>query len=256
MVSLRGSDLKLLGLRGRFAVDGKPLSEVRLVEGLEIQLAKGLPLICEEVELPDRVLGLEADGLPRQVLAGTSSITVDPRPRLIARYQGDAAAWLWTDAEGWQLEIRGEPARALEPGDTFVIGGVSFRAVGIDLDRASYSVTRFHDAIHRPMRIEARFETVHLHREGADVIVLTGIGARIVSELATFGCPVEWEMVAGPIWPGIGERELLRRRWDVALARLRRKLRESRVRTDLVHADRGGNVELLLREGDQVVDRT
>ena len=256
MVSLRGSDLKLLGLRGRFAVDGKPVSEVRLVEGLEIQLARGLPIVCEEVELPDQVLAIEAEDVPRQVLSGTSSIVLKPRPRLIPRYQGDASAWLWTEEDGWRLALRDQDARPLEPGDSFEVGGVDFRAVGVALDHASHSVTRFRDAIHRPLRIEARFETVHLHREETDLVVLTGLAAKIVSELASFGCPVQWEMVAQPLWPDLSERELLRRRWDVALARLRRKLREGRVRTDLVHADRGGNVELLLREGDQVLDRT
>ena len=44
MVSLRGRELKLLGLRGVFAVDGKPTDEVVLAEELAIELAPGVDL--------------------------------------------------------------------------------------------------------------------------------------------------------------------------------------------------------------------
>lgn len=44
MVSLRGRDVRLLALRGRFQVDGRWLSDVVLAPGMVIGLAKGLEL--------------------------------------------------------------------------------------------------------------------------------------------------------------------------------------------------------------------
>ena len=42
MISLRGEELKLLALRGRFAVGNKPLSGLTLAEGQRISFARGL----------------------------------------------------------------------------------------------------------------------------------------------------------------------------------------------------------------------
>ena len=95
--------------------------------------------------------------------------------------------------------------------------------------------------------------------------VLDGIAARIISELVALGGPAPWELVAAQIWPAGSEpesaeqpdlldRTQLRRRWDISLARLRRKLRDARVRPDLVRACGTGQVELLLCSGDTVED--
>ena len=74
MVSLRGRELKLLALRGLFAVAGKPIDEIVLREGLAVELARGLEIYVEDVVLPTALLAIEGEGLPRQVLAGTSSL--------------------------------------------------------------------------------------------------------------------------------------------------------------------------------------
>ena len=92
MVSLRGRELKLLGLRGVFAVDGKPTDEVVLAEELAIELAPGLSLHVEEIVLPDTLLAVEGDGLPRQVLTGSMSLMLAPEPALVPRARFDAAA--------------------------------------------------------------------------------------------------------------------------------------------------------------------
>jgi hypothetical protein len=47
----------------------------------------------------------------------------------------------------------------------------------------------------------------------------------------------------------------LRRRWDVHLGRLRAKLREARIREDLVRPDGRGNLELVLAPRDVVEDQ-
>jgi hypothetical protein len=80
--------------------------------------------------------------------------------------------------------------------------------------------------------------------------------ARIVSELVALGGPAHWTVLAGLLWPRDPEPETTRSRFDVAISRLRRKLRDARVRTDLVHTDGAGQVELLLYPHDVVQDRT
>lgn len=86
----------------------------------------------------------------------------------------------------------------------------------------------------------ARYDTVHIHVEGRPAVSLDGIAARIVSELAELGGPVSWDVLAGEVWRGDDDRLSLRSRWDVALARLRRKLRDNRIRPDLIRASGTG----------------
>ena len=68
MVSLRGQELKLLALRGRFAVQGQGLSSLVLAPGQVISMAEGLDLRVAEVFLPSKVLAIEGEGLPRMVV--------------------------------------------------------------------------------------------------------------------------------------------------------------------------------------------
>ncbi len=101
----------------------------------------------------------------------------------------------------------------------------------------------------------ASYDTVQIHRPKAEVFVLVGQLARVVSELATVQQPLAWEELARPHWPHLDDRDALRRRWDGLLGRLRDRLREGGLRPDLVTSTRIGLVELLLREGDVVEDR-
>ena len=84
MISLRGGELRLLGLRGLFVVDGPPVQEVTLREGLEVQLAPGVSLEVLEIELPDAVLALQSDELPRQVPPSRRPACAPPRGRVAA----------------------------------------------------------------------------------------------------------------------------------------------------------------------------
>ncbi len=262
MISLRGGELRLLGLRGLFVVDGPPVQEVTLREGLEVQLAPGVTLEVLEIELPDAVLALQGPDLPRQVLTGASSLLVQPRLALVGRYRDDAAAHLWNSGEGWRLRVRGEPARDLDPGDRFEVAGHEVEAVAVALERAGPQRTRVDGALSPPLHIVASYDTVHIHREsgsGRDSeapLALDGISARVVSELVALGGPAAWEVLAGEIWKDEDDRVQLRRKWDVSLARLRRKLRQAGFRPDLVRAGGTGQVELLLYPGDVVDDRT
>ncbi len=252
MVSLRGRELKLLALRGHFAIDGQPRDEVVLREGLVIEPAQGLRLVVEEVCLPAHVLALEGDGLPRQVLTGTVSITTRPELRLWPRYRDDAEAHVWDTGEQWRVRVGDEPAHELAPGQAIVVGGRTLRAVAVELAQAGGSPTRLDGTMRPPLHVIARFDTVHIHAQGRLAVSLDGISARIVSELAALAGPVSWDVLAGEIWRGDGDRGALRGRWDVALTRLRRKLREARVRPDLVRTGGTGQVELLLYPEDRL----
>ncbi len=255
LVSLRGQELKLLALRGRFAVDGKVADEVVLKPGLAVEFAPGLVVDVVEVVVPAEVLALRGDGLPRQLLAGVCSLYVESEPRLLPRYAGDAAAWIWSIGGSWAVKVGDGPTRPFAAGDVIEVAGRRFEAVSVALSEAGRDATRA-GGLRPPLRIEARFDSVQILRDGLPTFAVGGIGARIVSELVAFDGPVHWQVVAAEIWTDEADAMQLRRRWDVALSRLRGKLRHARLPVDLVRADHNGYVELLREAGDVVVDRT
>lgn len=256
MVSLRERELRLIALRGGLALDGRPVNEVALRAGVEIMLARGLAITVQSVHLPGVVLGLEGPRLLRQALPPVASLVAEGGLRLVAGYVEHARAWIWCTGASWRVRAGDEPARTLEPGEALSLDGELVRAVAIPLDAAGQAATNAGGGVEAPLRIMANFDTVHVHREGAAVLVLGGMQARIVSELVVLGGPAHWTVLAGLLWPRDPEPETVRSRFDVALSRLRRKLRDARVRTDLVHTDGAGQVELLLYPYDVVQDRT
>lgn len=258
MVSLRGTGMKLLALRGRFAVDDRPLTELELVPGQRIELARGLALEVVAVTLPGEVLALEGDGLPRQILSGTSSLraTEGRRPELAPGFQPDADALLFNDGLAWTLRLANAEDRLLVAGDRFAIGERTFRAVAVRLESAGHAATMISGAMHPPLHMVVRYDTVHIHRATEPAVAVDGILARILSELATIGLPVSWEAIAREVWPEDDDLVALRRKWDTSVARLRKKLRDARIRADLIRADGTGNFELFLQRDDKVEDQT
>lgn len=255
MVSLRGSVLRLLGLRGRFAVDGAPVADAALAVGQLITLADGIALSVEDVVLPDEVMALEGDGLPRQALPNVASLRIGARVELAPGHVPDAAATIWSDGLEWRVRTaHGE--HALSFGDGFAVEGRRFTAVALSLHASGADTTVPDGAVLVPLHLTVCYDTVHLHRGDDPPIALDGISARIVSELAVIKQPIAWEALAREIWRSDDAPPQLRRRWDVALARLRRRLRDARIRPDLVRADGSGNVELFLARGDTLDDRT
>ena len=84
MVSLRGSAFRLLGLRGRMLVAGAAQSDIELAVGLRVAFADGLELEVVDIVLPDSVLAIEGDGLPRQTLSTAASLMVGAHVELVA----------------------------------------------------------------------------------------------------------------------------------------------------------------------------
>lgn len=257
MVSLRGRELKLLALRGRFAVDGKTLNEITLIEGQQIEIASGVSIVVAEVNLPTEVLAIEGDEIPQQVIGGVCSLMVGgPRARLLSRYDPLAAAHIWSIGTGWRIQVGDAGVQALLPGDSWIAAGMAFRAVAIPLEHASQQETRLRGSIGAPIRLIANYDSVHIHRDNQVVIVLGGISARILSELVAIAGPADWDVIAGEVWRDTTNRSTLRKKWDVNLSRLRSKLRAARIRADLIRADGSGKLELVLNEDDTVEDRT
>lgn len=256
MVSLRGQSLKLLALRGRLALAHEPVSEVELEPAMRVWLSKEHELVVEAVELPAEVLAIEGEGLPRQVLTGVCSLMTQPRPALVPRAKGEASAYIWSLGAEWRIRIGDAPPKALQAGDEWQVEGRSFKAVAVAIDKAGQGVTQVKGAVTTPLRVVARFDTVHIHPRGEPVLVISGLGARMISELAACGVPVSWDVLAAEVWPDEDDRRQLRRKFDVSLARLRAKLREARIRPDLIRADGTGNLELVLYSQDEVLDET
>ncbi len=253
MVSLRGGALHLLTLRGRFAVDGRTPSSVELVVGQRIELARDLAVKVVGIHLPEEVLALQlGDEVPMPLAGVTSVVRVGPRTMLVQRYEADALAVIWSqDGRWWWRASGGEPALLDDAG--FEAHGVEVRCTQVRVGKLDNRATRQLGGVAAPLRICCHFDTVQLHREGQPPVSVSGIGARIISELVSYGTPVEWHTLATVIW---GERapHRLRRNLDQALLRLRKKLEAARIRPDLVRTDGGGKLELQLRDGDEVED--
>ena len=253
MVSLRGSAFRLLGLRGRLAVGATQQTDIALAVGQHIAFADGLALEVEDIVLPDSVLALEGDGLPRQALANTMSLVIAGHVELVAGFHPRAAAVIWSDGDRWTLNIANE-RRELAIGDAFRVGAREFRAVPLELS-ASGTTATLASGVATPLHIVCHYDTVHIHRDGARPLALDGVSARIVSELVAVGQPIGWEALAREVWDD-GTTAMLRKRWDVTLVRLRKKLRDVGIRGDLLRHDGNGNVELFLERSDTIDDQT
>jgi hypothetical protein len=143
----------------------------------------------------------------------------------------------------------------LVAGDRWTIDGVAFAAVIMAANGAGLSPTRVTGGIDPPLRIITAWETAQVQAGDAPPVMFGGVHARILSELAALGGPAGWEVVAREVWPEEEDTWALRKRWDVNLGRIRGRLRDGGVRTDLVRAVGTGQVELVLRHHDVVEDR-
>lgn len=254
MVSLRGGELHLLALRRRFFVNNELCSEVPLTPKLRVELAQGLGFVVEELALAPTVLGLRVVGRGARPLLGVCSIVAEGDEGILSGYRADALAYLWNRDEDWRLQMAGEEARPLEAGDRFVVGERTYEIIDLPLARAGADKTLPGES-QGTLSIVTRFDTVHIHRKGrGHELSLSGISARILSELGAVGVPLSWQAIAKELWSGPLDDTALRRRWDVSLSRLRRKLRGAGIRANLVRTDGMGNAELFLLPGDELLD--
>jgi len=256
LISLRQRTLRLLSLRGRFAIDGIATSEVALEVGRVIQLAPGLALTVVAVALPNAVLGIEGPGLATQVLSPVTSLRLTAMgPDLLPSLHPDADALIWSGGDGFLLRVGVSPARPIDVGHRFEVGGLTFCFVAIPLNVAEVDSTQRDNELDAPITLVLRYDTVHVLR-GQTCAAIDGMPARLLTELAQIQVPVEWRTLARLVWPGEDEDTSVRARFDRAITRLRKRLVELGLRKDLVRADGSGRFELLLGPRDRIKDET
>jgi hypothetical protein len=253
MISLRGGELWILALRRRIAIDGKSVSEARLRASQVIELADKLALTVESVELPESVFAVEADGLPAVAIPAVASIKGRPRPVILPQHDPAAPCLLWTTGEGWKRSLEGIVSM-VEPGDSWRVEGIEFRALLLNFSGST--PTRLTGGVDPPLKLMVDFDSAQLQRGTDPPVLLAGISARILSELVALGGAASWDIVAKEIWPDENDEPTLRRRWDVAMIRLRNRLKEAKIRPTLIRAAGTGLVELVLHLGDTVEDRS
>lgn len=256
LFSLRGDLLVLLALRGRLRTAAGELSRIELRPELKIELAPELFLEILEVMLPETVLALRVNGGPTQLLTGVSSIIIDDAPRLLAGYHPGAAAVVWGDGIDWKLQRAGQPLEALCHGDEFMLGTCRVEAVATPLRAAALADTHPRKEGAGPLQILSRYDSVQIWRaDAAQPLLLRGQQARLVGELISVAGPLRWELVAGALWRGESDRNVLRHRLDVMLGKVRRQLEAHGIRRDLLSSHRDGHLELLLYPGDKAEER-
>lgn len=257
MISLRGGELVLFALRGRVRVDGRDVTRVTLTAGLHVELAPTVMLAVDHVELPDAVLALEGDGVPRQTLVGTTSVLLAPSLHLVTGVHEKAAAVVWSDGLRWRVRIGEGPVRTLKVGDVVTVAGKALRAVEEPVAKVGVPDTAPRSTLGGRLRIVSLFDSVQLWREGEPApCLLKGQQARLFAELLSVGGPLRWELLARQLWPSDTDVEPLRHRLDVTLAKLRQRLVAAGIRRDLVTSHRNGQLEVLLYPGDQADDRS
>lgn len=255
MVSLRDGQLHLISLRGALSVDDQVKAQVALVAGGRVTLARGVWVDVVSVHLPTEVLGVEGEGVPRQILPGVGTFLTHPSLRLVKGWREEGRLHVWSTSDRWMCR-EGDTSRPLAAGDTARIDGRWLRFLAIPVTEASAPETERRDKPDEPIRLVANYDTVHLHRDVGPPVVLAGLQARLVSELVACNGPLSWEGLTLALWPHEEDPFLRRGRLDTLLSRIRRRLRAAGIRTDLVRADRAGQLELLLYGHDRVEDRT
>ncbi len=253
MVSLRGGELYLLPLRGSLSTGGQTTPQVRLKQGLTVELVTGIALQVVGLSLPAALIvvqGVDGDTVP--LLHSVYSLRAGAPPRLVPRFEADAAGWIWATGARYRYRLADGEAALVEPGVAITCGAAKILPCLSPLGAVGCPPTVRPPA--RAVTLRARYETVHLHAEDDASLVVSGIAARMICELAQFGVPVPWHLVATAIWPETEDLHALRRSWDRSMARLRAKLVAAGLREDLVRPDGCGNVELYLLPGDRVLD--
>jgi hypothetical protein len=252
LVSLRGSSLRLLALRGRFAVRGQVVTEAELQPGLSVEFASGLALEVTALSLPGEVLALELPNGERLVPPKVASLTLEAHGlTLTSGADPSALATVWSDEDALWVRRPGVPDEPLAPGDQFEIAGLCVSVRSVALTRSAVDATNAAGPLERPLHLTLGPESVAV-RAGTETtpVTIDGVPARIVHALAASQGASEWRTLAQAIWPVESDPRGLRQKWDAGLARLRKRLVELHIRRDLVRTDGTGRFELLLGPRD------
>ena len=245
-VTFRNGALALLPLRGTLRLFDTVVRDLVLEVGQRIELRPGLDLVVEEISLPQEVVEVRA-GTGWVPLTSTSvGMTMDGR--LVQPTDADACVRLWTNGDGWFGSAEDETVVRLDHG-TATVGGIVIELRHTNLRAASTAATVGAGTL--PLTIQARFDSVLIHRIGLPIARLSGVPARILTTLAELAGPTHWSVAAAEVWPSIKRPEALRRRWDRGLHSLRSKLGDLGIRQDLFRTQ-GGLAEVCLTPDDSM----
>lgn len=255
LLSLRGSALMLLALRGRFRFRGEIVSEIELRQGMDIELYKGCWLHCEEVVMPDSLLCLNVPGLARTMLTHTSSLFLNLETgahSIQPGYASRADVAFWSLGDNWSYRVQGGSTHSLNAGDDINVAGICIQTEAVPVHEAS--VTRTKQTDRTSLRLEVAPKSVKVHASAhTNSLVITGIPGKILSCVARSEHPQTWDEVAHQVWANEPcTQSSLRRRFDVGLLRLREKLHQLDLPSDLMHMDGSGLISLRLDRDDTV----
>ncbi len=268
LVSLRGTELRLLALRGRVSVDGKPATDIKLTPGLRIILAGFYPLLVRAVSLPatfPAIIGAD-DATPFPALGIVAFFPGTPVP-LRHGFDPTAAAHLWVADDGITFRPNEpltleDPAptqdRILAIGDRFTVTGHTYTLTTTDLSTLGIDATVDTGHLDAALTVHLRYDTARIVGAHGRTCTLDGLRARTLAELHAIGQPIAWQELTRILWEpnDLQTESQMRQRWDQLLIRIRTKLRESGIRSDLVRSVRPGLVELVLGPDDRVIDES
>lgn len=251
MVSLRGRSIWLLALRGRMRVGGAPVAEVELEPGLAVELAPGLVIHCDAVELPPTVLAVRAGGLGAHVLLGTTSFYPGPPPTLRPGVDPEAAAVFYTLHNQWRIRLSGGASTPAEAGTVLNIDSVRIEVVALPVEAAARTRTR--PTLRPSLRFAVGAGHVSVSQQGTALDDLTGVPGLILAALLRARQPVAWRDLCESVWPDDRSTEAsLRNRLDVGLARLRSRLRALNLTDVVVALDGAGYACLRVAPEDEI----
>lgn len=260
LVSLRGDALKLLALRGRLSCGGKALTEVTLVPGARILLGGFYALTVLDVRLPGDVLALE---LPDETLVVAGVLAFHGQaatPRFSPGFDPQALAIVWASDAGVHVRLSdaagGASDSVLAPGDRVELPGLSGVVRLVATRLAERDSTAAPGRFDTPLRIVLHYDAVHVYPAEGPAVSFDGLGARLLSEVASLPTPASWEVHARLLWPDESDALVLRQRWDQTTSRIRKRLRDGRIRADLLRSNRLGLIELFLGPDDRLEDHS
>jgi hypothetical protein len=262
LVTVRGTDLRLLALRGRMSVGGHVTGAVTLTPGLRIVLAGFFPLSVLAVTLPEAVLAVVVTGSDGRrygpfPVDGVSSVLVPAAHTahltIVGRFQADAHAVLWHHDASLRLRRKDGTEVGLTPGTATDLDGWRIACVMAPLSTWDAGETAADGRHDDPLTVTINYDVVHVRGASGAAASFDGLLARLISEVACVGTPVAWEGIAETLWPDESDAAVLRGRWDQATSRIRRKLRAAGLRGDVLRS-RAGLVEVALGPRDILED--
>lgn len=246
-VSWRERKLRILSLRGSILANGTAVSDIALRPKLELRLSATSILTVKDVVIPGEFLWLEGLGPGPPTLNGAPVSICGSPPRIAAGLRSDAWFWLWTEQAVWHSCVPGREPTLVQPEQCWPAAGGQVRAVSrVRADLVG--VTRSSGTV--PLQITLADGFVRIKSGESPALSLAGNQADFIRQLAEATEPLHWTTIARYFW---GERDQVkwRERFDAMVKEVRGKLRENRIRKDLLWSW-DGSYRLNLGEGDVV----